>query len=167
MRQELLDWKSSWQLEFMPAIAEEGHAWVRAADYLEAWGILQYNATLLMLSEHSPEIAATYEAAKQVVRCCSQMARQHQHSLGGIPSDTRGMRCGLPIFPIDWTIAHLLFSSATHLLSPAMRNAVENKDWERTFRSCLVTMTLIGADPSNLSMGFSEILENQYEKDIN
>src|SRR5687767_9102731 len=162
IRQDLLDWRTSWQMDFMPGITNESHAWTRAAQYLEAWGTLQYNASIFMLSKQLSEtIETSYEAVKQVICCCSLLARQHQFFFSAL-SDER-MTCHFPVFPVDWTVSHLLFAAAIQLLSPEVRSHAERKDWERVFRSSLVTMALLEADPANLCMGFSEILEKLYD----
>lgn len=162
LRQELMQWQTSWTTDFIPGVVSQSHDWTKAAQYLEAWGNLQYNATILMASKPSPETTeASYNAAKQVVRCCCLLARQHQYSFSALP--TEEMRSECPIFPVDWTISHLLFAAAIQLLSAKMRDTANHEDRDRTLRSALVTMALMEADPAHLSMGFSEILEKLYD----
>jgi hypothetical protein len=162
VRKELLQWHQSWKTDFIPAITGELHDWGGAIQYLEAWGSLQYNETILMLSRFSSETTEyVFNAIREVVSCCSLLIREHQYSFCVIYDHE--MRHQTPVFPTDWTISHLLFSAAIHLLSSEMRDAADRNVWERTVRSCLATMALLEADPANLSMGFSEILEGLYD----
>ncbi|OKL59542.1 hypothetical protein UA08_05364 [Talaromyces atroroseus] len=163
VRDELLHWHQSWKMDFMPAITSDMHDWGGAVKYLEAWASLQYNETILMLSRFSSETSEyVLNAVREIVSCCSLLVREHQHSFCAIHDHE--MRHQIPVFPTDWTISHLLFSAALHLLSSEKRDAADHKVWERTVRSCLATMALMEADPANLSMGFSEILEGLYSQ---
>ena len=161
LRQGILHWQASWKTDFLPTITSERHDWNKAVQYLEAWGSLQYNATILMLSKLSETTEAFFNVAREVVRSCTLLARQHQYSFCALHNDE--MRWQTPVFPIDWTISHLLFAAAVQLLSPETRDAADHTDWDQTLRSCLATMALMEADPANLSMGFSEILEKLYD----
>ncbi len=164
-QKELLQWHQSWKADFMSAITSELHDWRGAVRCLEAWGSLQYNATILMLSRFSSDTAENvFRAVREVVSCCSLLVRQHQNSFCIIQDDE--ITHQIPVFPTDWTISHLLFSAALHLLSKK-QEAADHGGWERTVRSCLSTMALLEADPANLSMGFSEILEELYSHDEN
>jgi hypothetical protein len=163
-RKELLQWHQSWKTDFMSAITSELHDWKGAVQYLEAWGSLQYSSTILILSRFSSETADyVFNAVREIVSCCSLLVRQQQYSFCAIHDDE--IRHQIPVFPTDWTISHLLFSAALHLLSSEKRDAADHNSWERTVRSCLATMALMEADPANLSMGFSEILEGLYNHD--
>jgi hypothetical protein len=158
LQQDLLNWHTSWTTEFLPAITGDDHEWQMAFEYLETWGKFQYNAALLMLTD-SPE--SSFEAAKHVALGCSIQARQHQRSFCHLQNNE--MRCAIPIFPIDWTTSHLLLRAAILLLDPTTRAAAERFDWERPMRACFTTVALLEADPANLSMGFSEVLERLHE----
>ncbi|KAH8669104.1 hypothetical protein BX600DRAFT_549316 [Xylariales sp. PMI_506] len=168
LRNELLQWHQSWKTEFISAITSERHDWSVAVQCLEAWGSLQYHATILMLSRFSSEtLEYVFNAVREVVSCCSLLVRQHQYSFCVVPDNDDEMRYQIPVFPTDWTISHILFSAGLHLLSSEMRDATDHNIWERTVRSCLATMGLMEADPANLSMGFSGILEALYNRDEN
>lgn len=164
IRKELLQWHESWKTEFIPAITSELHDWRGAIQYLQAWGSLQYNETILMLSRLLSETTEyVSNAVREVVSCCSLLVREHQHSFCAIHNSE--MRHQLPVFPIDWTISHLLFSAALHLLCSEKRDVAGHNLRERTMRSCLTTIALMEADPANLSTGFSEILEGLCSRD--
>lgn len=165
IRQELLNWRTSWQTEFLPTISTEDHAWNNAVQYLDRWSNLHYHATTLMLHRHSSDKAEfLFDTTRQIVLCCGLLVRQHQFSFSVAYDDVWG--CQIPIFPVDWTVCHLLFASGIQLLSPGTRDAADRVDWDRTVRSCLATMALMEADPANVSTGFSEILEKLYDQEI-
>ncbi|CRG88381.1 Oleate activated transcription factor 3 [Talaromyces islandicus] len=161
IRKELLQWHQSWETEFIPTITSELHDWRGAVQYLQAWGSLQYNETILMLSRLLSETTDyVFNAVREVVSCCSLLVREHQHSFCAIHDPE--MRHRVPVFPIDWTTSHLLFSAALQLLCSEKREVADHNVRERTIRSCLTTIALMEADPANLSTGFSAILEGLY-----
>src|SRR5687768_5851739 len=69
LRQDVLHWHTSWSSEFIAAIIGEMHAWNKSVPYLEAWGMLQYHATIIMLSRLFSR-SETAESVKQVVQSC-------------------------------------------------------------------------------------------------
>lgn len=158
LQQDLLDWQTSWTMEFMPAITRDDHEWQMASEHLETWGRFQYNAAVLMLAD-SPE--SSFEAAKQVILGCSLQARQHQRSFCHLQNNE--LRCLIPVFPIDWTTSHLILRAAILLLDAGTRAAANPLEWQRTMRACFTTVALLEADPANLSMGFSEVVERLHE----
>ena len=155
LRKELLQWHQSWKTNF---ITGELHDWGGAVQCLETWGSLQYYATILLIFRFSLERAEeAFDAVREVVSCTSIIVRQHQKLFCATYDDE--MRHQVPVFPTDWTLSHLLFATALHLLPSMKIDAADYNSWERTVRSCLTTMALMEADPANLSIGFSKILE--------
>ncbi|CAH0053871.1 unnamed protein product [Clonostachys solani] len=158
IQKELLEWHQYWKTDFVPAITSEVHGWGGAVQYLDAWGSLQYNASILMISRFSPEATESiFDTARQVVSCSTILVRHSQRSFCAIPDDETQYK--VPVFPTDWTMSHLLFATALHLLSFEKQSAADRTAWQRTVRSCLTTLALMEADPANLSMGFSDIIE--------
>ncbi|VUC36417.1 unnamed protein product [Clonostachys rosea] len=166
IQKELLEWHQYWKTEFVPTVTSEVHDWRDAVQYLKAWGSLQYNASILMISRFLPEtVESVFDTAREVVSCSAILVRQSQRSFCAIPDDETQFK--VPVFPIDWTMSHLLFSTALQLLSFEKHSTADTIGWQRTMRSCLKTLALMEADPANLSMEFSDIIEelcNQHEE---
>ncbi|CAI6094689.1 unnamed protein product [Clonostachys chloroleuca] len=155
---ELLEWHQHWKTDFVPAITSEVHGWGDAVQYLDAWGTLQYNASMLMISRFCPEaIESVFDTAREVVSCSVILVRHSQRSFCAIPDNEA--RYKVPVFPTDWTMSHILFAAVLQMLSSGKQGAADRTAWQRTMRSCLTTLALMEADPANLSMGFSGIIE--------
>ncbi|CAG9993193.1 unnamed protein product [Clonostachys byssicola] len=154
----LLEWHQYWKTDFVPAIPSEVQGWGGAVQYLDAWGTLQYNASMLMISRFFPEaIESVFDTAREVVSCIAILVRYSQRSFCAILDNEAQYKA--PVFPTDWTMSHLIFATALQLLSYEKQIVADRTAWQRTMRSCLTTLALMEADPANLSMGFSGIIE--------
>lgn len=158
LRKELLQWHQSWDADLLSSTSSELYDWEGAVQSLRTWGSLQYNGTILMMSRFSwAQAEDVFDVVREVVSRTSLLFRQHQQMLCGIYDDE--IRQQIPVFPTDWTLSHLLFSTGFHLLPSKKLDTGEYNSREQTVRSCLATMALMESDPANLSMGFSKILE--------
>ncbi|KAH8667049.1 hypothetical protein BX600DRAFT_285340 [Xylariales sp. PMI_506] len=164
----LRDWHQSWNQELLSSPADDSQDWGKAIQYLQAWGDLNYNAGVLLLSKCSTEatdVTDTMSACCLIVSSSNLLVRHQQHSLCSV-LDTETQR-RTPVFPIDWTTSHLIFSAGVRLVASRNQGKYTIPTWERAMRSCLSSVALLESDPANLSMGYSELLEGlcNYDED--
>lgn len=158
-RNELRHWHDVWNDNVHSIASESSFNSENITSYLRAWGEMNYHAATLMLSRFSKEPAtAIIESCRQIIASCNLLVRHQQRSFSS-NFDTKGQMPTL-VFPIDWTISHLVFSAALCLF-PFRGQSFET---EKVIRSALICMALMEGNPTNMSMGFSGILEGLYNR---
>lgn len=128
---------------------------------LEAWAHLNYNHALQLLDQLSPIDTVPQkpiERDDQIIRNCTALAR-HQQKTSLL--NTHHTSAHTAFFPLDWTTAHLVFSTglalSKHGGQGAARGEVQRR--EGSMRRCLMLLALLEGDPAMLATGFAEVLE--------
>lgn len=156
---ELETWLVDWKAEVISAIKTDQPCESQLLSVLEAWAELQYHHTAMLTSCLFRAGDGVLVHCDQILRSCGFLAR-HQQKFSqprrNVPMSEQPL---VPVFPMNWTVAHLIFSTSLSVLSP--RDQTMSKASERTniAKRGLVVLALLDGNPSMLSTGFSEILE--------
>ncbi|KAF5004539.1 hypothetical protein FDECE_8971 [Fusarium decemcellulare] len=145
LRQDLDEWFVRWKV-LVTSLSENQDKHV-----LTSWGELNYYQGLFMMSTLWPRTAISL--CGNITKACIDMNRQQQ-LFAHLNSEETPL-----IFPMNWTIGHLVAQVGLHLMSE------ENKDPGQKLRGtvsigrCLVLLSSLEADPANLLTGQTMILE--------
>ncbi|KAF2798705.1 hypothetical protein K505DRAFT_96146 [Melanomma pulvis-pyrius CBS 109.77] len=169
-RLELKAWLTDWKEEVVPMIESDPAKATNSRLVLDSWADLNYHHAELLLNQLPPtnQTAEALLNCHLLVRSCSALARHQQKSL--LPRGTAEYeQQRLPIFPLSWTTAHLIFSIGLNLrLWGFQRGATADSEKRLGIsRRCLTLLALLEGDPMMLSTGFSVILEGLlYEDEV-
>lgn len=167
-RLELEAWLTDWKEEVVPMIESDPVKVTNSGPVLESWADLNYHHAALLLNQLPPtkQTAEVLMNCHMIVRSCSALARHQQKSL--LPRGTAEYeQHPSPIFPLNWTTAHLIFSIGLYLRLWGFQHGATTDSEKRlgTARRCLTLLALLEGDPMMLSTGFSEILEGLLYED--
>ncbi|KAF7563755.1 hypothetical protein G7046_g379 [Stylonectria norvegica] len=131
-------------------------------DELLAWGELQYYHALFLLSRIWPTPGGhpTY-VCSNISRYSTDLAR-HQHQSAYLSSDKEEEQTRF-IYPMNWTVSHLIFQAGTSVLSEHKLDLGQQAQEAEAMQKCLVALSLVEADPDNLSTSLGLVLEQMYK----
>ncbi|KAJ3546898.1 hypothetical protein NM208_g1784 [Fusarium decemcellulare] len=149
LRQDLDEWFVRWKV-LVTSLSED-----QDKHRLVSWGELNYYQGLFMMSTLWPRTTISF--CGNITKACTDMSRQQQ-LFAYLNSEETSL-----IFPMNWTVGHLVAQVGLHLMSE------ENKDPGQKLRGtvsigrCLVLLSSLEADPSNLLTGQTMVLEELCE----
>lgn len=149
-RRTLDDWLVCWK-KHLEAISESG----RPNPLLLALGEFHYYHGLYILSKACPTLGVgLVGVCDKMARSCTTVARCQQV----LPTAaSRGKSPGF-IYPVSWAMSHAVFQAALCMLS-IREDSYQNGERSVAIRRCLTSLSLLEADPDNLSTGLTAMLE--------
>ncbi|KAI1867245.1 uncharacterized protein JN550_007297 [Neoarthrinium moseri] len=159
LRAQLEAWLKDWTEEGLFMSTDETYANdPHSLQVLEAWANLNYHHTLLLMSSlPSALVESPMESCVHIAKSCTFLARHQQRSIAlwrSMPGQSQFL-----FFPKNWTTAHLILKAGLQLSCWSPESSLIGETMGIMNR-CLTALALFEGDPSNLSTGFSEILEH-------
>ena len=157
------DWLVCWK-KYVEAISETIHS----PHALLALGELRYYHALYILSKAYPVLGVgLLGVCDKMARSCTTLARSQQAALPTTTTTTTtrssdDAQKSSFIYPVSWTTSHAVFQAALCMISGIREGGPSYQDGGEialAVRRCLTCLSLLEADPDNLSTGLAATLE--------
>lgn len=149
-RRTLEDWLVCWK-KHLKAISESVHP----HPLLLALGEFHYYHALYILSKACPTLGVgLVGVCDKMARSCTTVARCQQVLL--LATSNGQTPCF--IYPVSWAMSHAIFQAAICVLF-IRGDSYQNEEKSVAIRRCLTSLSLLEADPDNLSTGLTATLE--------
>ena len=166
---ELETWLADWKAEVLSNIEIDVDRGPHFLPVLESWAMLNYHHTALLLIQLSGKTSDDIlHHIINVVQPCILLLRHQNKSLPAllqlqVPNSDHPFHpittFDLPVFPINWTVAHLMLSTSLSALDGNNGRVFMAFKNEGILRRCLTALAMLEGDPAMLSTGFAEIFE--------
>jgi hypothetical protein len=161
-QQDLDAWLTDWKEEVISNIESHSETRPQLLPILEAWANLNYHHTGLLITHLSPSSSDNVlQHTDQIILSSATLVRYQQKSLLlPVPATVPESVSFNPIFPLNWTIAHTVFSIGLNIPDLLKRSGPSRTYQAREVATrCLTVLAMFESEFSMLSTGFSEILE--------
>lgn len=154
-RPSLDDWMVLWK-NFVDTIQDE-----TSKHCLMAWAELHYYHALCILSEISPALGSSSVRLCDKISSSATTLARHQQSVATTPS----RQAYLFIYPVNWTTSLTVFGAGSRALCGKEKDVAQKDEWHYAITRFLTSLSLLEADPNNLSTGLTGIVERAIENE--
>lgn len=163
-RKALDTWLKEWKEDISRIREGNSIEDAEVADLLDIWAAFQYQHTALLMDQDCGSMTdIALQRYIEVIQVCGRLMQIQQARLRTLVQPT-GHDDLCPVLPITWTMAHTIFSVGLSLGNIDKSQASNIMRIAGVERRCLMVLSRLEGDPTNLCSGFSEILEQLYQQ---